>query len=157
MKECQGDLFSVNAPWDWICIPTNGVVNSYGAAVMGKGVALEAKQRCPLIEDRLGYLLKYSGNHVYRLGCYFNGPSYELLSFPTKHHWRDPSDLNLIIQSCKELRVLRYTFGWDRYSGEFPRIALPKVGCGNGGLRWEDVKPVLEEFLPEDTFIVIHP
>ena len=32
-------------------------------------------------------------------------------------------------------------------------IYLPKVGCGNGGLKWEDVKPHLK-FL-DDRFIVI--
>ena len=26
-------------------------------------------------------------------------------------------------------------------------IAFPKLGCGNGGLKWEDVKPLMDNYL----------
>ena len=35
------------------------------------------------------------------------------------------------------------------------RIALPRPGCGNGGLIWDDIKGYIEYMLPEDRFIVV--
>ena len=141
MKEVTGDLWTIKA--DARVIPTNGTVRRDGAAVMGRGVALQAKQRHSKIEFSLGILLKRLGNHVH----YFYHQQ-DFLSFPVKHQWRETAKLDLIKRSCQELITHINARHW------WKRIALPRVGCGNGGLDWKDVKPILEEFL-DDRFIVV--
>ncbi len=141
MREVTGDLWIIKA--DAKVIPTNGIMRRDGAAVMGRGVALQAKQRYPKIEFALGTLLKNLGNHVYYFYC-----ETDFLSFPVKHHWKTTADLNLIERSCQEL-VTRVNA-----QHQWKRIALPRVGCGNGGLDWKDVKPILEKYL-DDRFIVV--
>lgn len=136
---------------DWYCIPTNGIVKADGRAVMGAGLALDAVKRFPGIDKVLGELLKLQGNWVHYLGKY---DGYGLISFPTKHHWKHPSDLDLIRQSCDRLEVKRELY--SDHAGRSLQAALPKVGCGLGGLDWEkEVKPVLEEYFGDnDDFIV---
>ena len=36
----------------------------------------------------------------------------------------------------------------------FDTVVLPRPGCGNGGLRWQDVRPLLGLSL-DDRFIVV--
>jgi hypothetical protein len=101
---------------------------------------LEAKTRFPGIEKRLAELLKTKGNHVHYL-------TQGIVSFPTKHDWRDKSDLRLIRRSAQELLELVNKNCWES-------VIVPRPGCNNGGLEWETVKNVLEEVL-DDRFTVI--
>lgn len=141
MKEVVGNLWTIKA--DARVIPTNGIVRRDGAAVMGRGVALQAKARYPRIEFTVGAILKGKGNHVQ-----FFFKEENLWTFPVKHHWREKADLKLIGRSCLELTIQASHRPWMK------RIALPRVGCGNGGLDWKEVKPILKEFL-DDRFIVV--
>lgn len=134
---------------DAIAITTNGIRRKDGAAVMGAGVAKAAAQRYPGLDQRLGDLLAKSGNHVYILHRASEEPwqdePRDLVSFPTKHHWRDPSDLQLIRRSAEGLVKAAEHRGWAS-------IALPRPGCGLGGLDWEkEVRPLLAE-LWDDRF-----
>jgi len=73
-----------------------------------------------------------------------------LLFFPTKHNWWEKSDLVLIEESTRQLRDF-----FDNVISEYPvPIYLPRPGCSNGGLDWEDVKPILEKYL-DDRFVVV--
>lgn len=139
MRTEIGDIWQVGAHWRGI--PTNGVVTNRGLAVMGRGVALQAKQRYPGIDLELGRIILNGGNHVWFLH------SYDLYSFPTKHHWRDKADVALIRQSVYELRVeaMRHS------SLEFN---LPLPGTGNGGLVPSEVWPLLQD-LPDNVTIVV--
>jgi hypothetical protein len=142
MKEITGDLFAQKA--DALCITTNGVVKKDGACVMGRGCALTAKAKWPQIEYVLGSLLTKHGNHCYVL---LRVDQTDIVSFPTKNDWKIDSKLPLIQQSCQELVGLADIHGWCN-------IVLPRPGCGNGGLQWKDIKPVLEKYL-DDRFSVI--
>lgn len=139
MLEPVGDLWTT--PADWRVITTNGDVKKNGAAVMGRGCALEAKTRFVGIDHYLGRMIQQFGNHVYFLEA-------GLLSFPVKHHWQDRADIELIRRSATELR---YFLDIGHISG---RILLPRPGCGNGGLNWTGVKPVIAPIL-DDRFAVI--
>lgn len=139
MKEFKGNLFDYPNK----CITTNGMVDCRGLAIMGKGIALEARLRHPDLPKILGDLLKEKGNHVYFLKVGY-------ISFPTKNDWKNHSSLKLIEQSCKELIKL-VNDPWYQIT----EVALPRPGCGNGGLLWEDVKPILEEYL-DDRFYIIN-
>lgn len=116
-------------------------VNTVG--VMGKGIALMFKERFP--ENFQAYAAACKAGEV-RLGEMFVTENDELLrprwiiNFPTKDHWRSNTRLEWIEQGMDSLvRVIE-----ERRIGS---IAVPPLGCGNGGLDWRDVKPVIESAL----------
>ena len=132
--------------WDcdgWKIIPTNCQVNKNGHAVMGAGLAKQAATRYPDLPKLLGYNLDKFMN--YGPECYFF-KEYKIVAFPTKIHWKDDSDLELIreaawslsdfIKNCSHIHL-----------GE--RFFIPRVGTGLGNLKWEDVKPILDEYLKD--------
>jgi hypothetical protein len=143
MREETGDIWEAYNAGLWIVIPTNGFVKLDGNAVMGRGLAWQAKERFPCLQLDLGERLKEYGNHVFVFS------RYRIITFPVKHKWMEDADLNLIQRSCMELRKLVE----DGYIRSLP-IYLPRVGCGNGKLDWKDVKPILEATL-DNRFIVI--
>lgn len=156
MIEVRGNLWEYEA--DFRCITTNGFIKTNGAAVMGRGCALEATQKYPGIDEVLGFLLKEHGNHVHELSWFDPQPSTQqqargLLSFPVKHNWRDKADPDLIRRSASELR--KFIDDYDRnFDAVNTVVVVPRPGCGNGQLRWEDVKPILEPYF-DDRFHVI--
>ncbi len=143
MKKLAGNIWRVAC--DALVIPTNGDVNRRGEAVMGRGVALQAARRWPLLPKVLAELLRNEGNHVFDVYKPRRLPT--LLTFPVKHHWRERAELDLIRRSVLEL-VAKV----DRL--EYRRVALPRVGCGNGSLDWEDVLPILVRYL-DNRFILV--
>ncbi|KAG4086783.1 hypothetical protein H8356DRAFT_1086906 [Neocallimastix lanati (nom. inval.)] len=127
-----------------LCITTNGKVKKNGLAVMGAGIALHANKRFKL-DEILGKKLQKFGNHVFDLGIY--GSGFHIASFPTKNHWRGKSSKKLIEQSAVELVELADKIG-------LTEVYLPKPGCQNGHLNWEDVLQIIEKQL-DDRFTVI--
>lgn len=156
MIEVVGDLWTY--PADIRCITTNGMVNSRGEAVMGRGCALQAKQRWPHIAKSFGTRLLAEGNKVLQLAYVTSalnngGAPFWLLSFPTKHHWRDEADLDLIARSAGELTD--YVAGWEGLCERSPVVVIPRPGVGNGKRDWEtEVKPILSDLL-DDRFHII--
>ena len=138
MIELESDFWNTEA--DYRCITTNGALRANGRAIMGAGIALAARSRYPELEVVLGNLIHRSGNHVYPLG-------HSLISFPTKHHWKQSSSLSLIVQSAHELVALMDTLPDAR------RVVMTRPGCGMGRLQWRDVGPVLASIL-DDRFII---
>jgi hypothetical protein len=108
---------------------------------MGAGVAKEAKEKFKFFSKILGDMIKKNGNNVFM----FTGE--RILTFPTKHNWFENSDVELIKKSAKQL---------VKYINEFkiPRVYLPRPGCGNGKLKWKDVKPAIEKILDDRILIV---
>lgn len=142
MLEVKGNIWDFYDKGETICITTNKIVKKSNCAlVMGKGLALEAKNRFPGIEIDWGRAVLFSGGKT----CYF--PLQRLIMFPTKDHWKNPSTIELIRQSFWELTQLM-----DSY--KLGKVYLPKVGCGNGGLSWEeDVLPRIKQL--DDRFIFV--
>lgn len=122
------------------CITTNSVIKANAHLIMGKGIALEASVKYPNLSFELGRLVKHYGNNPFIM---FN---YGLISFPTKHHWKDNSDINLIERSAKIISAFAKIY-------DIKSISLPRPGCGNGNLKWGDVAPILEKYF-DDRFIV---
>lgn len=139
MREVRGNLWTY--PADWRCITTNGFVKTSGHAVMGRGCALEATMKYPSLSGQLGILINNFGNRVH----IFN--RYNLFTFPVKHDWKNKADIQLIERSAKELRDFADEL-------KIKSIVVPRPGCGNGGLSWEEVKPVLEPYF-DNRFIII--
>lgn len=144
------DLFTMpnsHGTTNAICITTNGIIKKDGRAVMGAGVAKIANNLFHL-DDKLAAHLRTNGNTVADLGMYTHQQSqYHILSFPTKEHWMESSNLDLIASSAKQLVTLCNASGYDR-------VYLTPPGCGCGGLSWKDVEPVLSPIL-DDRFTVL--
>ena len=152
MREITGDIFKI---YSWsstpstaklaLCVTTNGVVKKRNKnAVMGAGIAKAFAGRYPQLPAILGRKLIESGNQVHHLLSLGN---VDIISFPTKHHWRDRSDLNLIIISTRTLAILAS-------SEPDCTFVLPKPGCGLGGLSWSEVKNMLSPILPDNCWII---
>lgn len=151
MLEMKGDFWEIKA--DWKCIPVNAMFRSDGSAIMGAGLAKQARDRFPMIELALGNVMRQVSSQVTIIQSDENNVAY--LAFPTKRHWRGSSDLGLI-----EISTLQLKLAWLK-TFENPAlpprsVLLPRVGCGEGGLSWEHVKPILERILPERNFIVCY-
>jgi len=142
MKIVYGDIWEYPADVV-ICITTNGTITKAGNGVMGRGVAAQAKSRFRGIEHHLGMSLKKYGNHC--VG--WTGPWRPFCYFPVKHRWREKADLELIKRSSEELAAIV-----RRWPGA--TFVLPRPGCGNGGLTWEEVRPVIEGILPDSVHVI---
>lgn len=143
MFEIIGNIFFEIGKANALCITTNGVLRSNGYAICGAGIAKAARNRWDQFELLLGQQIKINGNRV-NLVLTDHGTS--ILSFPTKNHWKDISDIKIIEKSCKELLEFSNTNNWNR-------IVVPRPGCLNGQLEWNNVKVILNSYF-DDRFIV---
>ena len=142
MKIIKEDIWKVEC--DAIIIPTNCQVRKDGTAVMGAGLAKQAADRYPTLSQQYGMCL-----HSFKTKPILLSPldiygrtRKNLLLFPTKIHWKDLSSLDLILENA-------YYF-IDNFPDHINNIALPKLGCGLGGLDWEtQVRPMLENILDD--------
>ena len=142
MREVTGNLWTY--PADFRVITTNGVVRRDGACVMGRGCAREAALRYPSLPKLLGARLRQKGNHVHFFSDLELNAREGLFTFPVKHHWQEPADLDLIRRSAEEFG--RQLLGSGVY-------VLPRPGCGNGQRTWEEVRPLLAE-LPNNVHVI---
>lgn len=146
MREVRGNVWDMAVPGDIICITTNGFVKKSGEAVMGRGIALEAVKRDPLVARSLGDAILSGGNHVVDI---HQDPDFIWLSYPVKHNWWEKADPALIVRSAHEL--VGYVHSIEQFSGF---VWLPRPGCGNGGLNWADVEPLIADLL-DDQFVAV--
>lgn len=154
MLEKRGDLWTFQV--DYRCITTNGFVKKNGEAVMGRGCAKQAATRWPGLPRVLGDLIHEYGNVTQEIGysTLTDGEikhcAWDLVSFPVKHHWREKADLALIERSAHQLVELVN----EEPDPDEVEVVIPRPGCGNGQLDWEDVEPVIEPIL-DDRFTII--
>lgn len=142
MIEVVGNLWDY--PAEWRVITTNGTVKKNGHAVMGRGCAKEAMQRYPLLPALLGNRLRILGNHVNGFIAAELRADRGLFTFPVKHEWMQAADPQLIARSVAEFKVNLL---------DSTTYVMPRPGCGNGNLRWEDVRPLLVD-LPDNVFVI---
>ena len=144
LKYVRGDIF--NSPAQVLV----NTVNTVG--VMGKGIALSFKKK--YTEMFTIYRKAYHKNQLVigKLMLWY-GPDHWILNFPTKEHWRNPSKMEYI-----EKGLMAFQRKYADYN--ITSIAFPKLGCGNGELDWEQVKPLMEKYLKElpiDIYIYLSP
>ncbi|AXE28300.1 Appr-1-p processing protein (plasmid) [Streptomyces globosus] len=112
-------------------------VNTVG--VMGKGIALQFKRAYP--DNFHAYAEACAAGEVHpgRMHVHarntLTAPRY-IINFPTKRHWRSPSRLEDVEQGLQDLRKVIVDL-------EIESIAVPPLGCGNGGLPWDQVHPLI--------------
>ncbi|RAJ85388.1 O-acetyl-ADP-ribose deacetylase (regulator of RNase III) [Chitinophaga dinghuensis] len=134
---------------------TEALVNAVNTVgVMGKGIALQFKEIFP--ENFKVYkhacdekLLDVGQNLVVPVSGETNVKW--IINFPTKKHWRHPSKMEYITAGLDDLVKVIAQY-------KIQSLALPALGCGNGGLHWDQVKPLLEEKLGhlQDVTIVVY-
>lgn len=138
----KGDIFKSPAQ---VLVNT---VNTVG--VMGKGVALEFKKQYP---DMFNAYERVCNEKLLDIGklMLWKGSDKWILLFPTKKHWRNPSKIEYIEEGLKKFEETYLEKG-------ITSIAFPRLGCGNGGLNWSDVQPLMEKYLkrlPIPVFIYV--
>ncbi len=127
----KGDLF---------CSPAQVIVNTVNTVgVMGKGLALSFKKRYPDMFEAYREACEKHQLTIGKLMLYY-APDHWILLFPTKINWRNPSKIEYLEDGLKKF-VSTYA------EKGITSIAFPKLGCGNGELSWDDVKPVMERYL----------
>lgn len=114
-------------------------VNTVG--VMGKGIALQFRKAFP--ENYESYKRACASGQV-EPGKVFTTELHEgsrrrfIVNFPTKRHWKGKSKIEDIESGLAALVQEIRTRGIES-------VAVPPLGCGNGGLRWNDVFPRIEK------------
>lgn len=145
MREVTGDIW--DCPADVILITTNGSIRKDGKAVMGRGVAKQARDKFPIVDTVLGRSLKSDGLSVCKIYEYSLGRRRQVWAFPVKYLWHLRANMGLIVDSAIQLKHLALI--------DSNRIfVLPKPGCGNGQLDWEDVRKLISPILPDNVHVI---
>lgn len=147
----EGDLFRSSMQTIVITVNCRGV--------MGKGIALYVKKNIPQAYEEYRKLCELGEMKIGKLAIFDkelpelqSDDGYKkLLFFPTKIHWKNKSDL-LGVRQGLEWFVDHYKeMGIDS-------VAFPALGCGNGGLSWSGVRPMMTQYLENlDIPIEIYP
>jgi O-acetyl-ADP-ribose deacetylase (regulator of RNase III) len=127
----KGDIF--NSPAQVLV----NTVNTVG--VMGKGIALEFKNRYP---EMFKVYQKECDENNFDIGnlLLWKKEDKWVLLFPTKKHWRSKSEIYYIEKGLDKFVQTYEVLGIES-------IAFPRLGCGNGGMEWNVVQPIMEKHL----------
>lgn len=130
----QGDMFAK---------PADAIVNTVNCVgVMGKGVALEFKRRWPANFDEYKSLCDRKELRPGKVFVHHNSDMLDrdswkfLINFPTKDHWKQKSKIDYIDEGLDDFLAQVGNLG-------IRSVVLPPLGCGNGGLDWEDVRSLI--------------
>lgn len=115
-------------------------VNCVG--IMGKGIALQFRQQFPENYQVYAHACINGELEPGKLLITATGQSDTrfIINFPTKRDWRGKSKMEYIEDGLQALVLEIKARG-------ITSIAIPALGCGNGGLFWEQVRPLIEETL----------
>jgi len=125
-----------------LAAPAEALVNTVNTeGVMGKGIALQFKNMFPVMFKeyvdacKVG-AVKLGKMDLHHLSSIGDGPQW-IVNFPTKGHWRAKSRIKDIEAGLESLVQDIQRLG-------IKSIAVPPLGCGNGGLEWSEVRPIIE-------------
>jgi O-acetyl-ADP-ribose deacetylase (regulator of RNase III) len=148
IKLTQGDILKADA---------EALVNTVNCVgIMGRGIALQFKKAfptnfkaytvaCKADQVQPGKMFVSDLNHLYN-------PRF-IINFPTKRHWKSKSLIEDIQSGLTDLIAIVQQHN-------IRSIAIPPLGCGLGGLNWEDVKPLITEAfqaVPEVNVLLFEP
>lgn len=126
---------------DLFVSPAQTLVNTVNTVgVMGKGIAAVFKQLYPDMFLKYRQICQQKKLDIGKLYVY-RTPNKIIVNFPTKKHWRNPSELEYI-----EAGLQKFVANYQVYG--ISSVAFPQLGCGHGELNWErDVQPLMEHYL----------
>ncbi|WP_218422141.1 macro domain-containing protein [Stutzerimonas stutzeri] len=132
IESAQGNLLTANA---------EALVNTVNCmGYMGKGIALQFKQAFPANFTEYQAACKAGRLSPGQMLIHDNGalvnPRY-IINFPTKRHWKGKSRIEDISSGL-------YALVTDVQRLGIRSIAIPPLGCGLGGLDWQEVRPMVE-------------
>lgn len=140
MKDVRLNTMLSYLKGDLLSSPAQVLVNTVNiVGVMGKGIALQFKNKYPEMFKSYQHVCE---KHMLDVGKLYlwKSPEKWVLMFPTKKHWRNPSKIEYI-----ESGLRKFADNYEHLGIE--SIAFPKLGCGNGNLEWNVVKPIMEKYL----------
>ena len=147
MKLATGNLLEADAE------ALVNTVNTEG--VMGKGIALQFKKKFPEMYEEYRRAceageVQPGRMHVFERKDMLN-PRF-IINFPTKRHWRSPARMEDLESGLRALVA-------EIKRRNIRSVAIPPLGCGNGGLDWAIVRPTIERALGElkDVRILLFP
>jgi len=129
---------------DILAADAEALVNTVNCVgIMGRGIALQFRKAFPDNFKAYEAVCKRKELHpgqmfVFQTGQLTN-PQF-IINFPTKRHWKGKSRLVDIESGLKALVAEIRRLG-------IRSIAIPPLGCGQGGLDWADVQPRIEQAL----------
>lgn len=127
----QGDLLEDDAE---VLVNT---VNTVGA--MGAGIALQFKNKYPLNFLRYQQCCRNGSLGAANILKHKEGGKV-IYNLATKRDWRNPTRVSWLMIGAKELaKAIR--------QDKIKSIAIPAIGCNNGGANWMQVKNILMESL----------
>lgn len=117
-------------------------VNTVG--VMGKGIALQFKEAFPVNNRKYMEACKKQELTIGKVLAVWDSNlllgKKLIINFPTKKHWRQPSKYEYIETGLAALVELLK-------KENIRSIAIPPLGCGNGGLDWNQVRKLIIQYL----------
>ena len=128
-----GNLYSkdIMSKYSTIGFTANSTKTNKGKLVMGKGNAKVVKRLFPNIDIELGSLIE----HLSTYGVVVSLDT-KVMGFQSKIHWSNKSSLELI--KFANMKLEQYIS-----TNVSATVAIPLPGVGLGGLRVEDVLPIL--------------
>ncbi len=121
---------------------TDALVNTVNCVgVMGRGIALKFKKSFPENFKAYEAACRQGDVEPGRMFVYRTGsltPPRFIINFPTKRHWRGKSRLEDIRAGLSALVEEIRVRGIES-------VAIPPLGSGLGGLRWDHVRPLIAE------------
>lgn len=138
LRYVQGDIVHDEA--EVLVNTVNCQLSSHGNGVMGKGVALAFKNAFPSIMKDYEAAIR-SGEMAPGRALLFDLPDgRKWAALGTKDHFSQPSKQEWVDSGLQEL-------GQKLRDGGYKSVALPPPGCGNGGLPWKDIEPLVHNHL----------
>jgi O-acetyl-ADP-ribose deacetylase (regulator of RNase III) len=144
----QGDILKADA---------EALVNTVNCVgVMGRGIALQFRKAfpenfkayeaaCKARQVQPGKMFTHDLNRLYN-------PRF-IINFPTKRHWKGKSRIEDIQSGLTDLT----NFVQQQ---QLRSVAIPPLGCGLGGLNWEEVRLLITEAfqsVPEVAVLLFEP
>ena len=106
---------------------------------MGKGIAYQFKLKFPNNNKDYVKACKNGALMIGKIHHYVEDGKV-IINFPTKIEWRKKSEIEYIEKGLVELVKLLPKLNVSS-------VAIPPLGCGNGGLRWDEVKTLIIKIL----------
>jgi len=145
IKYVTGNMFTDNQPEEGRAVPVIPV-NTVG--VPGAGLAKQWAIKYP---EQAKKYKGFCNQKIFRDPMFIKSglsPDKDwdtlCMLFPTKGDWRNPSTMKQLKAGLAVLvRRKSMFFNKDDY------VAWPKLGCGLGGLKWEEVRPIMLEAIEQ--------